>query len=95
MGEWKRDRNSTEPDREGYVRALKRELAGYVANGDEARASAVRAELERVTAGGEPARADRGPVERAVPEPVETAEPVKSKPARPRKATARKTATKG
>jgi hypothetical protein len=88
----KRDPNSNEPNRAAVVAALKRELAGYVANGDEARASDVRAELERVGAGGEPARADRGPVERAVPEPVETAEPIKSKPARPRKAaTARKT----
>lgn len=84
MGEWKRDTNSTEPNVDGYVRALKAELAGYVASGNAARADDVRAELERVGAGGEPGRAKRAPIERAVAEPTEVAEPVRKRASRPK-----------
>lgn len=47
----KRDVNSGERSRDGYIAALKVELAGYVAAGREDRAADVRAELERVEIG--------------------------------------------
>ena len=80
----KRDANSGEFSRDVYIAALKTELAGYVADGNAEREADVRAELERAQAGKAPTRPARGPVERAIPEPAETAVPVRKSP-RPRK----------
>lgn len=76
----KTDGNSGERTRDGIVRALKRELAGYVADGNTARADEVRAELERIGAG-EPARPI---VEREILEAPETATPVRKRASRPK-----------
>jgi len=78
------DTNSSDPSRDGYIAALKVELAGYVAAGRDDRAADVRAELERVGAGDEPARTKRAPIERAVAEAPEVAEPVKRRASRPK-----------
>jgi hypothetical protein len=77
MGD-KADANSTEPNRDAKVAALKRERAGYVASGNPDRIAAVDAELERLGGG----MTDVDPVERAVASAPERAEPVKAKPAR-------------
>lgn len=83
----KRDANSTEPNRDAYVAALKRERAGYVASGDTDRLKAVDAELAKH--GGGATDVESSPVERAVAAAPEKAEAVKAKPAR-RKPTTRK-----
>jgi hypothetical protein len=52
-----------------YRAALKRELAGYIADGNTARADQVRAELARL----DDADADQTRVELAAPDVIETA----------------------
>lgn len=76
----KTDGNSGERSRDGVVRALKRELAGYVASGNTKRADEVRAELERIGAGEPP----RPIVEREVVKAPETATPVRKRASRPK-----------
>jgi hypothetical protein len=76
------DANSTEPNRDAHVAALKRERAGYVSNGNDERLAAVDAELERL--GGGATDVDASPVERAVASAPERSESVKAKPARKR-----------
>lgn len=86
----KRDANSGEWSRDVYIAALKTELAGYVSSGNAKGEADVRAELERVGAGEAPSRPSRGPVEREVAAPAETATPVRKSTARKKPATRRK-----
>jgi hypothetical protein len=55
-----------EPTRDALLAALKRELAGYVANGNEDRAAQVRREIARLVGTAETTVDDR--TEQAVPE---------------------------
>jgi len=70
----KRDANSTPRGENDTVRALKRELAAATASGNTGRAERIAGRL---------ARAGVDPIERAVSDAPETAEPVKKRASRP------------